>query len=100
ARAGAAAVVEALRIESKAEIAELQRTLREKEQALELGQTAIAQFEANLNDQIRDLQNQLTQKQERLERRNQEFDSISSEMAALRERLTELESSASEAKKF
>ena len=97
AQAAAATEVERLRQESQSEVAALQTTLREKEQALQQRHAAIAEFEANLNDQLQDLRNQLTQKQERLDRRDQEFQTIGSEAAVLRERIARLESTASEA---
>ena len=100
AQAAAATEVERLRQESQSEVAALHTTLREKEQALQQRHAAIAEFEANLNDQLQDLRNQLTQKQERLDRRDQEFQTIGSEAAVLRERIAQLESATSEAGRF
>ena len=76
------------------------RRLREKEQALQERQAAIAELEANLNGQIQDLRNRLIEKQELLERRDHEFQNLGSETALLRERIAQLESAASEAEQI
>jgi chromosome segregation ATPase len=100
AQSAAASEVECVRQESLREVTALEAILREKEQALQQHQTAIVEFEANLNGQIQDLKNQLTQKQELLDRRDQEFQTIGSETAVLRNRVAQLESTASQAEMF
>jgi chromosome segregation ATPase len=97
AQAAAATEVDRLRQESQSERAALQTSLREKELALQERQAAIAELEAKLNGQIQGLKNDLIEKQYRLERRDQEFQNASSEAAALRERITQLESAAYQA---
>ncbi len=100
AEAAAATAVERVRQESQFRVTALEAILREKEQALQKRQTEIVEFEANLNGQIQDLRNQLTQKQELLDRRDQDFQTIGSETAVLRNRVAQLESAASEAEMF
>jgi chromosome segregation ATPase len=96
----AATEVARLRHESQSEAVALQTSLREKEQALQQHQAAIAELEASLNGQIQDLRNQLTQKQELLDRRDQEFQAIDAETVILRERIAQLESAAAHAERF
>ena len=100
AEAAAAAEVARVRHESQSEVVALQTSLREKEQALQQHQAAIAELEVSLNGQIEDLRNQLAQKQELLERRDREFQTIGSETVVLRERIAQLESAAAEAERF
>src|SRR6266850_5657556 len=100
AEAAAATEVARVRHESQSEAVVLQTSLREKEQALQRHQAAIAELEVSLNGQIQDLRNQLTQKQELLDRRDQEFQSVDSETVVLRERIVQLESAVAQAGRF
>ena len=100
AEAAAAAEVARVRHESQSEAAALQTSLREKEQALQQYQAAIAELEVSLDGQIEDLRNQLAQKQELLDRRDREFQTIGSETVVLRERIAQLESAAAEVERF
>ena len=100
AETAAATEVARVRHESQSEAVVLQTSLREKEQALQRHQAAIAELEVSLNGQIQDLRNQLTQKQELLDRRDQEFQSVDSETVVLRERIVQLESAVAQAGRF
>jgi chromosome segregation ATPase len=98
-QATTASEVEHIRRESESERAALLTSLREKEQALQQHQAAIAKFEANFEGQLQDLRNQLAQKQELLEHRDREFQKVQSETALLRERIAQLESTADETRR-
>ena len=97
AQVAATTEVERVRQQSQSELEALRTELRDKQQALQHQQAAVAEFEANLKGQIQDLANQLTEKQAWLERRDQEFEQLGSEAALLRERIAQLESAAHEA---
>jgi len=96
-QAAAATEVDRVRRESQSERVALQTSLREKEQALQERQAAIAELEANLNGQIQDLTNRWIESQELLERRDREFQNAGSQTALLRERIAQLESAAYQA---
>jgi chromosome segregation ATPase len=96
-QAGAATEVDRVRREFQSERVALQTSLREKEQALQDRQAAMAELEANLNGQIQDLRNELIENQVLLERREHESQNVGSETALLRDRIAQLESASYEA---
>ena len=96
-QAATAAELDRVRRESQSEQVALQTRLREKDQALQERQAAMAELEANLNGQIQDLRKGLIEKQELLEQRDLEFQNLGSEKAWLHDRIDQLEAASFEA---
>jgi chromosome segregation ATPase len=92
AQALAAHELEQTRGRFEAEIAGLQNSLAERDRALEKGKTAIADIERSLKTDMLALRSQLEQKQELVEFRDDELRDAHRQLAALQQRVTELES--------
>jgi chromosome segregation ATPase len=92
AQAMAAHELEQTRGRFEAEIAGLQNSLAERDRALEEDKAAIAEIERSLKTEILALRSQLEQKQELVEFRDDELRDAHRHLAALQQRVTELES--------
>ena len=92
AQARAARELEQTRGRFEAEIAGLQISLAERDRALEEDKTAIADVERSLKTDMLALRSQLEQKQELVEFRDDELRDAHRQLAALQQRVTELES--------
>jgi chromosome segregation ATPase len=88
----AAQELEQTRVRFEAEIAGLQISLAERDRALQENETAVAELERSLKTDILTLRSQLEQKQELVEFRDDELRDAQGQLAALQQRIIELES--------
>lgn len=91
-QATAARELEQTRVRFEAEIAGLQISLAERDRALQENETAVAELERSLKTDILTLRSQLEQKQELVEFRDDELRDAQGQLAALQQRIIELES--------
>jgi chromosome segregation ATPase len=91
-QATAARELEQTRVRFEAEIAGLQISLAERDRALQENETAVAELERSLKTDILTLRSQLEQKQELVEFRDDELRDAQRQLAALQQRIIELES--------
>ena len=84
--------LEQTRFRLEAEIADLQIALAGRDRALQENDTTIAQIEHSLKTDIVTLRSQLEQKQELVEFRDDELRDVHGQLAALQQRILELES--------
>ena len=92
AQAIAAQELEQTRVRFEAELFSLQATLAMRDRALQENETAIAELERSLKTDILTLRSQLEQKQELVEFRDDELRDAQGQLAALQQRIIELES--------
>ena len=92
AQAIAAQELEQTRVRFEAELFSLQTALAMRDRALQENETAIAELERSLKTDILTLRSQLEQKQELVEFRDDELRDAQGQLAALQQRIVELES--------
>ena len=92
AQAIAAQELEQTRVRFEAEFNSLQTALAMRDRALQENETAIAELERSLKTDILTLRSQLEQKQELVEFRDDELRDAQGQLAALQQRIIELES--------